>query len=130
MVRRVVGVAERHAVIGDVIFAVLEAADLRLGFGQAGAVGVAVVETLGAISAIWLKSAVAGSESSMKEREMIDCGCVVLSEAVTGAISFALVPVTTTSEPSAIPLFCPSGAFAAASASVGVAEAGAVMDNA
>ncbi|MCY1173849.1 hypothetical protein D9M73_140270 [compost metagenome] len=43
MVRRVVGVAERHAVIGDVIFAVLKAADLRLGFGQADTVIAAIV---------------------------------------------------------------------------------------
>ena len=42
MMGRVVGVAERHAVIGDVVLAVLEAADLRLGFRKARAVGVAI----------------------------------------------------------------------------------------
>ena len=35
---------------------------------------------------------------------MIDAGCVCLSDAVTGAISLALVPVTRMSEPSAMPL--------------------------
>ena len=55
------------------------------------------------MSAIWLKSAVAGSESSISDRLTIDCGCFAASEAVTGAISFALVAVTTMSEPSAIP---------------------------
>src|SRR5689334_21584313 len=41
----------------------------------------------------------------MKERETIDCGCCVSSDDVTGAISFALVAVTTMADPSAMSLF-------------------------
>ena len=38
MVRRIVGIAERDTVVGHIVFAVLEAAQDGLGFGEAGAV--------------------------------------------------------------------------------------------
>ena len=71
------------------------------------------LETEGAISAIWLKSAVVEIESWMNDREMMDWGCVVLSDAVTGAISFGLVAVTMIVEPSAILSSSAAGASAA-----------------
>ena len=43
MVGRVILIGKRHAIIGDIKFPVLEAADLRLAFGQADPVGTAVV---------------------------------------------------------------------------------------
>jgi len=43
VMRRIVGVAERHTVIGDIILGVLEAADLRLGFRKSAAIGAAEV---------------------------------------------------------------------------------------
>jgi len=80
------------------------------------------------MSAIWLKSEVAGSESSMNEREITDCGCVACNDAVTGAISFALVAVMMMSEPSAIsPLACVPSVFCPSSGAVagdGVVSAG------
>ncbi len=75
-----------------------------------------VLLTEGEISAMSLKSALAGSESSMNERDTIEAGCVSLSEAVTGAIWFALVPVTRISEPSAMPLSVTGGGASVARA--------------
>jgi hypothetical protein len=54
----------------------------------------------------------------MKFRETIDCGCVVLSDDVTGAIWFGRVAVTTMSEPSAIdPLVSATSAALSSAAS-------------
>ena len=47
VVSRVVLVAERHPVVGDVVFAVLEAPDLRFGFAQSRPVGTAVIGNAG-----------------------------------------------------------------------------------
>lgn len=71
-------------------------------------------ETDGVISAIWLKSEVAGSESSISERLTIDCGCFASSEAVVGAMVLTAVAVTTIAEPSAMP---PSSSASGAAAS-------------
>lgn len=47
---------------------------------------------------------------------MIEAGWVCLSDAVTGAISLALVPVTRMSEPSAMPLSASDGGGGASAA--------------
>jgi hypothetical protein len=65
----------------------------------------------------------------MNERDTIACGCVVFSDAVTGASSLALVAVTTMSEPSAISVLGAGSARCSAATAGAVSAAAAVAQN-